>query len=108
MCLDTLCTESNAHAVPKATQMLQHCMRARPQQTSLGSGQDFSKSEKMVKAKRLQQSVADAMAVVVAKGSAAGIMKPATSEARRLQVRPRVNYCPRHERGWAKGAPAVN
>ena len=46
------------------------------------------------------------MAVVVAKGSAAGIMKPATSEARRLQVRPRVYYCPRHERGWAKEAPA--
>jgi hypothetical protein len=46
------------------------------------------------------------MAVVVAKGSAAGIMKTATSEARRLQIRPRVYYCPRHERGWATGAPA--
>jgi len=53
----------------------------------------------------LQQSVADAMAVVVAKGSAAGIMKPATSEARRLQIRPRVYYCPRLARGWATGAP---
>ena len=46
------------------------------------------------------------MAVVVAKGSAAGIMKPATSEARRLQIRPRVYYCPRLARGWATGAPA--
>jgi len=46
------------------------------------------------------------MAVVVAKGSAAGIMIPATSEARRLQTRPLLHYCPRLARGWATGAPA--